>query len=176
MTEFLDAGLVDGVVNGGAAAGASAQDLVAQFAGVWGEALNDLRLVVERHHEGLVLAAAQDAKEKIVCGVLFKFDAVANAVGSIQQHANAQWQVGLPAEGADFLSVVVVQNFEVRFIQAGNKLIAAVENPEKQLHQVHRNWNHLPSFLNLSLGCRSGCEWSNWRVSAWKRRTGNTER
>src|SRR5260221_14353156 len=154
MTEFLDAGLVDGVVNGGAAAGASAQDLVAQFAGVWGEALNDLRLVVERHHEGFVLAAAQDAKEKIVCGVLFKFDAVANAFGSIQQNANAQWQVGLPAEVADFLSVVVVQNFEVRFIQTGNKLIAAVEKREEKNHPVHRDWKHRLAFLNFFLGGR----------------------
>src|SRR6267143_600272 len=75
-----------------------------------GERLDDLRFVVEGHHKGFIFIAAQHAKQKINRSVLLKFDAVADAVGSVQQHADAQRQIGLLAEVTDFLWSFVVPN------------------------------------------------------------------
>ena len=74
-----------------------------KHAAIAGESLNDLRLVIESHGESLIFAAAQDAVEKIDGGFLLELDAVADAVGSVQKHADAQWQIGLLAEKTDFL-------------------------------------------------------------------------
>ena len=85
MAQFIVARGIDGVVNGGAAAGAGLEDFVAQGAGVAGETLQDLRLVVEGHDEGFVFVVAQDAEEEIGGGFLFEFEAVADAVGSVER-------------------------------------------------------------------------------------------
>jgi len=51
----------------------------------------------------LIFAAAKDGIEKIDGGVLLKFEAVANAVGSVEQQADAQRNVRLAAEVLDGL-------------------------------------------------------------------------
>jgi S1-C subfamily serine protease len=83
MAEFLETSGVDGVVDGGAAARAGLDDLIAKLAGVAGESLQDLRLVVEGHHEGFVFVAAQNTIEKADGSVLFEVQAIANAVGGV---------------------------------------------------------------------------------------------
>ena len=113
MAEFLHAGLINGVVDGGAAAGAGADDLVAQQTGIGGKRLNHLRLIVKSHHECFVFAVAHHAEEEIISSVLLKLDAVADAVGCVEQHADAQRQVGLPAEITNILGNVVVEDFEI---------------------------------------------------------------
>jgi hypothetical protein len=69
---------------------------------------------------------AQDAEEEIGGGILFELQAVANTVGSVEQHAYAQGKIGLPAEIANFLERFIVKNFEVGFLQVGDEFIAAV--------------------------------------------------
>ena len=95
MAQFLLAGDVDGVVNSRASASTSSQDLIAEFAGIGSESLDNLRLIVESHEEGFIFSAAENAEEKIVGGVLLELDAIANAVGSVEQHADAKRQIGL---------------------------------------------------------------------------------
>jgi len=48
-----------------------------------------------------------------------KLDAVANAVGSVQQDADAEGGDRTAAEIADFLGELVVKNFEIVFSNAG---------------------------------------------------------
>src|SRR5579885_2871870 len=54
VAELLFTSFVAGVVDGGAAAGAGLDDLVAQQAGVVGKGLENLRLVIEGHDEGFI--------------------------------------------------------------------------------------------------------------------------
>ena len=56
IIQQMIAGRVNRVVQGRAAAGALLQDRVAKFSGVAREILDDLRAVIERHQERLVLA------------------------------------------------------------------------------------------------------------------------
>src|SRR5712692_227357 len=122
MAQLFDASFKNRVVDRGAAARARLDDLVAQRSRVAGEALKDLRLIVEGHHKSFILVAAEHAEQKIDRSVLLELDAVADAVGSIQQHADAQRQIGLLAEIADFLRSLVVPNLEVALFELGNKL------------------------------------------------------
>src|SRR5690242_14396673 len=101
MAQLLHTGIVNRVVDRRAAASARLGDLVAQSARIPGEGLDDLRLVVEGHYKGFIFVAAQDAEKKVDGSVLLKLDAVANAVGGVQEHADAQGQVGLLAEVTD---------------------------------------------------------------------------
>src|SRR2546429_426385 len=119
MAQLFQARFIDRVVNSGAAARARLGDLVTQCSGVAGEALDDLRLVVEGHRKSLIFIAAKHAEQKIDGSVLLELDAVANAVGSVQQHADAQRQIGLPAEITDFLRSLVVPNLEVALFELG---------------------------------------------------------
>ena len=136
MAQFIHACGVDGVVNGGAAACARLENFVAQGSGIAGEFLDHLRLVVKGHDEGFVFVMAQDAEEEIGGGVLFEFQAVANAVGSVEQHSYAQRKIGLPAEIANFLRGFIVKNFEVVFFQVGDEFVAAVQHGEQNVHEV----------------------------------------
>ena len=108
MVQLFRTSFVDGVVNRGAAARTRAHDLVAQCPGIAGERLDNLRFIIESHDERFVFIATQHAEEKIHGSVLFKFNAVANAVGSVEQHADAQRQIRLLAEIANFLRLAIV--------------------------------------------------------------------
>src|SRR5260370_26324082 len=133
MAQLFDASFVDRVVDGGAASGFRPGDLVAQGSRVPRETLDDLRLVVEGHHKSFILIAAQHAKQKIDRSILLELDAVADAVGSVQQHANAQRQIGLLTEVTDFLEKLIVPNLEVSLIELGDQLVAAVLHSEKPI-------------------------------------------
>src|SRR5712664_3215118 len=93
MAQLFHARFINRVVDRGAAARARLGDLVAQRSRIAGESLEDLRLVVEGHHESFILVMAEHAEQKIDRSVLLELDAVANAVGSIQQHPDAQRQI-----------------------------------------------------------------------------------
>ena len=116
MAQLFHARIINRVVDRCAASGFRPGDLVAQRTRVTGERLDNLRFVVEGHHKGFIFIAAKHAKQKINRSVLLKFDAVADAVGSVQQHADAQRQIGLLAEVTDFLRSFVVPNLEVGLI------------------------------------------------------------
>src|ERR1700746_3130274 len=105
--------MVDGVVNGRAAAGARAHDLVAQRPRIAREGLKDLRFVIEGHDKRLVLIVAKHAEKETYGSILFEFDTLAIAVRSVKQHADAQRQIGLLAKIPDFLWLAFVENFEI---------------------------------------------------------------
>src|SRR5260370_7364598 len=91
--------------------------------------------------------AGQHAKQKIDRSILLELDAVADAVGSVQQHANAQRQIGLLTEVTDFLEKLIVPNLEVSLIELGDQLVAAVLQSEKHIEQVyHPNNRFIPLF------------------------------
>jgi len=96
--------------------------LVAQCSGIASEALDDLRFVVEGHHKSFIFIATKHAEQKMTeasCSNLMRRD----TVGSVQQHADAQRQIGLPAEITDFLRSLVVPNLEVALFEFGTSLL-----------------------------------------------------
>jgi len=86
-----------------------------------------LRLVVKGHGESFVFVAAEDGEKKIDGGVLLELDAVANAVGSVQQDADAEGEIGLFAEITDFLGKLVIENLKSVFSNAGTSLLRRSE-------------------------------------------------
>ena len=126
MVQLFRTSFVNGVVNGRAASGPRARNLVAQRSRIARERLNDLRLVIEGHHERFVFIAAQHAKKKTDRSILFELDAVANAVGSVEQHPDAQGQIRLLAEITNVLRLAFVENFEVSLLQVGYQFVATV--------------------------------------------------
>src|SRR5215472_17454334 len=103
MVQLFGTSLVNGIVDGRAAASTRSHDLVAQSSRIAGESLDNLRLVIEGHHERLVLVAGKIAEKKTDRGVLLEFNAFADAVRSVEQHADAQRYIRLLAEIPDFL-------------------------------------------------------------------------
>src|SRR5216684_6439105 len=99
----MSAGRVHRVVKGCTSTRALLQDGVANFAGVTRKILDDLRAVVKRHQESLVLSPAQSIKNKIDGRVLLEFQSLSNAVRSVQDHPDAQRKIGRLAEVSDFL-------------------------------------------------------------------------
>src|ERR1700693_1971651 len=130
------AGRVNGVVQGRASAGPLLQDGVANVAGVTREIPDDLRAVVERHQERLVLSAAQGVKYEIDGGVLLEFQALAYAVGRIQHHADAQRKIGRLAERGNFLLDIIVERLEIFLIQIGDEFFVLGHHAEQHFHQV----------------------------------------
>ncbi len=84
----------------------------------------------------MIFPAAQDGVEKIYRGVLFKLDAVTNAVGSVEQQADAQWNVRLAAEVLDGLRSVLVKNLEIVLREIRNEFVATVQDGRKNVDQV----------------------------------------
>src|SRR5882757_5023641 len=135
------AGFVNCVIDGGAASSACLDDLIAQHARVTRESLDDLRLVIEGHGESLILAAAQNGVKKIDGGVMLKLDAVANAVGSVHQQADAERNVRLAAEEPDCLGRVFIEKFEIVLREIWNKFVAPVENGGQHVNDVDGNFD-----------------------------------
>ena len=84
------------------------------------------------------------------------FDAVTDAVGSVQQDADAQGKIGLLAEVTDFLGKLVVEDFEIGFIQRRDKLVAAVEHSEEDVDEVYDGGDSLVALLRGFLALRRG--------------------
>ena len=121
-------GLVDGVVKRGAAAGALLLDDVAQRVEVAGKVLDHLRIVVHGHQKGLVLIPADHVEEKIDGRFLFELQTLANAIGSVQQQAHAQRQVGLAAEKANILRAPSSKTLKLSWFQVGDDLVLLTED------------------------------------------------
>jgi len=84
----------------------------------------------------LRLCCGEDSEEKIDGGVLLELDAVADAVGSVQQDADAEGEIGLFAEITDFLGSLSSKIFEVGFFQRRDELVAAVQHGEENVDEV----------------------------------------
>ncbi len=94
------AGLVEGVEEGGAAAGAKPADALVEEVDVVGEVLLDVGLDVEAFDEGAVVAV-EDLKEELDGGVLLELEALADGAGGVEHDADAQGQIGLLGEAED---------------------------------------------------------------------------
>src|ERR1700744_187772 len=159
MAELFFARIENRVVDSGAAAGARLDDFIAETAGVVGESLEDGGLVVEGHDERLIFVAAQDGEEERGWGVLFEFEAVADAVGSVEQEADGEREIGLFAEIANGLRDLVVGNFEIVFFEVGDEFVAAIENGEENVDEIDGlNDARLVGLVGGSL-----IRWGRWR-------------
>src|SRR5258708_26000991 len=69
--------------------------------------------------------------------MLFEFDAVADAIGSVQEHADEKGEIGLTSKEADRLLDVVVKYFEIFLFEIGDELVSATENGEENIDQVN---------------------------------------
>src|SRR6476646_7968960 len=145
------AGFVNCVIDSGAASGSCLDDLITQQAGVAGKTLNNLRLVVKGHGEGLILATTKHRVEKIDGGVLLKLDAVANAVGSVHQEADAERNVRLTAEEPDCLRSVFIEKFEIVLREIGNKFVAPVQHGGEDVNDVDGNFDRRLALLRFLL-------------------------
>lgn len=110
-----------------------------------------MRLVVKGHKEGFILAVAKNAEEEIVGGVLLEFEPIADAVGSVKQHADAKGEIGLFTEVTNVLRRVVVEDFEVLLFEIGDEFVAAIENGEEDVDEIDRNLNGEARFLRRFL-------------------------
>ena len=99
--------------------------------------LDNFRFVVERHQEGHVLPFLRITlfKKSIAC-VFFEFETRTDAIGSIEQNAYPQWQIGFAAEESNLLWRSVFQNFEVCLIEVGDEIVAAVSDGSHQMHET----------------------------------------
>ena len=163
VEEFVGAGLIDGVVEGGGAAGALLADGLLELVEIVGEILGDFGLIVEGHDEGLVSSVMDDVVEKIHGGVLLELEALANAVGGVEQQADAQGDIGLASEELDGLRDAVVKDAEIFLLQIGDQFLAAIEDGKLDVHQVDNDWQgggRLPGLRRCGRGgLRGGRRW-----------------
>ena len=141
MAQFLLTGFVDSVVHGSAATRTSAKNLIAEFTGIGSKRLNYLRFIVKGHEKGFVFAATENAEKEIVGSVLLEFDAISNAIGGVEQHTDAEWQVSLLAEEANVLGSIIVKDFEVLLFEVGNQLVAAIQDSKKNINEIDASRN-----------------------------------
>ncbi len=94
------AGLVEGVEEGGAAAGTELADALVEQVDVVGEVLGDVGLDVEALDEGAVVEV-EDLEEELDGGVLLELEALADGAGGVEHDADAQGQIGLLSETED---------------------------------------------------------------------------
>ena len=95
LHQLVAAGVIDGVVHRGAAAGAQHAHAVRKRFRVVGEVLRDFRRGVEADDEGAIEFRADDLVQELDGGFLLELEAVAHGVAGVDQQAYAQRQVGL---------------------------------------------------------------------------------
>ncbi len=83
--QFGLAGVIDGIVQGGAAAILQAVNPGGQQRGIIGEILRDQAVGVESHHKGLVKVAAQGLLQKADGGFLLEGEARAHRTADVDQ-------------------------------------------------------------------------------------------
>src|SRR5260370_2132855 len=88
------AGLVEGIEERWAAAGAELEDALVEQGDVVGEALRDVDLDVKALDEGEV-AAMKYLTQELDGGVLLELEALADRTGGVQHDADAEGQIGL---------------------------------------------------------------------------------
>ena len=107
--------------------------------------LQKLGLHIKSHNEGRILPWAQCFLEEIDGRFLFEVQAFADTVARVNQHADAQGQVGFPAEEPDVLRVVILEDVEVVLRKVKNHTILFVGHREQNVHQVNANSERLLS-------------------------------
>ena len=138
LHQLVAARKVDGVIHGGAAARPQHAHPVRECLGVVGEVLRDFGRRVETDDERLVALRPDDLVQELDGRFLFELEAVTHRVAGINQQADAQRQVGLPAEGADALCrLVVVEHPKVALGKVFDEVTALVGDGEDHIDFVH---------------------------------------
>ena len=116
------AGFVEGVEEGGAAAGTELADALVEEVDVVGEVLGEVGLDVEAFDKGAVVAV-EDLEKELDGGVLLELEALADGAGGVEHDADAQGQIGLLGEAEDGEGgAAVVEEAEVFALEAGDEL------------------------------------------------------
>ena len=130
---LVAAGLVERVIERGAAAGTQLLNAGIQQVDAIGEVLRDVGLHVKAFHEGAVVGV-QHLEQEVGGSLLLKLEALADGAGGVHHDADAQRQVGLLLEAADGLRrAAVVQQAEVLLLQAGDEVAVLVGDREDQV-------------------------------------------
>src|ERR1700737_2469138 len=154
MAQLVGASIINCVIHGGATTSTRLGNLIAKAARVFGKSLQNLRFIIEGHHKSFVVATAQHAEQKIRRGVLLKLQAIANAIGGIQKHSDAQRKIGLFAEITDLLRDIIIKNLEIVLVQFWNKFVTAIEHRKQNVHKIDPGANRLPAILHGFLRLR----------------------
>ena len=132
---------VDRIVKRRAAPRAQAADAGLQRFHIIGQICDQFHVAVKGGDHHQVLTRAQDGVHKTDGGLLLKAEAVGNAVRGINQHRDAQRQIGFRGELADLLSFLVFGDVKVFLAKVGNEAALFVGNGEENVDagDVHRN-------------------------------------
>src|SRR5260370_20532591 len=135
------AGLVEGIEERWAAAGAELEDALVEQGDVVGEALRDVDLDVKALDEGEV-AAMKYLTQELDGGVLLELEALADRTGGVQHDADAEGEIGLLSEGEDRdRGVAVVEQAEVLAFEAGDEAAFFVGDGEDEVYFVGLNFD-----------------------------------
>ena len=130
---LVAAGLVEGVVEGGAAAGAELVDAGVEKGDVVGEVLRKVGLDVKAFDEGAVVLV-EDLGEELAGGVLLELKATADGGAGVEHEADAEGQVGLLSEADDgFGALVIVEQAEVLLAETGDEVALFVGHGEDEI-------------------------------------------
>jgi len=93
-----------------------------------------LGLYIKSHNKGRILPGAQCFLEEIDGRFLFEMQTLADAVARVNQHADAQRQVGFPAEEPYVLRVLILEHVEVVLRKVENHTVLLVGHGEQNVH------------------------------------------
>ncbi len=149
---LLVAGLVEGVEEGGAAAGTELADALVEEVDVVGEALGDVGLDVEAFDEGAVVEV-QDLEEELDGGVLLELEALADGAGGVEHDADAEGEIGLLLEVFDGDGWrAIVEETEVFAAEAGDEAAFFVGDGEDEINFVDLDFDGRDRLFSLSGG------------------------
>ena len=83
---------------------------------------------------------ADHVVEKIDGGVFFEVQALANAVGRVEQQTDAKRQIGLAAEEFDVLELAILEDAEIFLVEVGDEVVAAIRNSGDEVNETGRNF------------------------------------
>ena len=136
--KLIFAGLVDRVVQRGAAAIVQLVHAGREQGHIVGEILRHLAVAVEAHHKRLVEAGAHRVLQKTGGRVLLKIEPAVHRSADIDQQAQVQGQIGFAAEVQDRLRrLVIVKNGEIVLVQIADELAVLVGRDEQHVDFIH---------------------------------------
>src|SRR5262249_4772676 len=72
-------------------------------------------------------------EKKIDRGVLLELVAIADGVRGIEQHPDAERQIGLPGKATDFPHLAVVEDLKIGFVKVGHELVTVVQHGKEDI-------------------------------------------
>ncbi|MEZ5391980.1 MAG: hypothetical protein R2724_03685 [Bryobacterales bacterium] len=99
--------------------------------------MEQLDVDVEAHQEGQVLVDTQNFVEEGVAGRTLDLDHALLADAGIDEQADGERQIGLPAEILDLLRLAVLEDLEVVLGEAIDEQALLVPNGRKDVHDLN---------------------------------------